>query len=63
MTLREKMKVCGVSLKDISESVPEANYPAVSHILNEQLAAKVVMTGERLCQEKAESLKKSLETI
>ena len=63
MTLREKMKVCGVSLKDISESVPEANYPAVSNILNERLAEKVVIAGEKLCQEKAEALKKSLETI
>ena len=49
MTLREKMKVCGITLKNVSDSVPEANYPAVSNILNEQLAAKVVMTGERLC--------------
>ena len=63
MTLREKMKVCGVSLKDISESVPEANYPAVSNILNEQLASKGVMSGDMLCQENSESLKKSLETI
>ena len=63
MTLREKMKVCGVSVKDVSNHVPEASYPAVSNILNEKLSARVVRMSEKLCQERAQSLKKSLERI
>ena len=63
MTLREKMKICGVSVKDVSNHVPEASYPAVSNILNEKLSERVFCMSKKLCQERAQSLKKNLEQI
>ena len=63
MTLREKMKVCGVSVKEVSNHVPEASYPAVNNILKENLSARVLHMSEKLCQERAQSLRKTLEQI
>ena len=63
MNLREKMRTCGVSLKEVANAVPEANHTAVCHILNQDMAQKVLEEAEKLCQEKARNLKSSLEQI
>ena len=38
MNLREKMRTCGVSLKEVANAVPEANHTAVCHKLNQDMA-------------------------
>ena len=63
MNLREKMRVSGVSLREVAEAVPEANKTAVCHILNEGLSASIKEAAEKLVAEKSADLRQKMEAM
>ena len=63
MNLREKMKMCGVTLQEVANELPSANRTAVCHILNEELARSVREMAEILVTEKKVKLKETMEAM
>ena len=63
MNLREKMRVSGVSLREVAEAVPEANKTAVCHILNEALSVSIKEAAEKLVAEKSADLRQKMEAM
>ena len=63
MTIREKMKMCGVTLTEVAGEMPDNNYPQICNVLNEELNRDVHEVAERLCEERAGELRSKLETL
>lgn len=63
MNLREKMRVSGVSLREVADAVPEANKTAVCHVLNESLAVSIREAAEKLVAEKTADLRQKMEAM
>lgn len=63
MSLRKKMKMCGVTLSEVAKEMPDNNYPQICNVLNEELNVKVHEVAKRLCDEKAEKLRSALNSF
>ena len=63
MNLRAKMRMTGVTLKQVADELPHANRTAVCHILNEELTSSVRKMAEILVAEKTVELRKKMEAM
>ena len=63
MNLSEKMRVSGVTLREVAEALPFANKTAVCHILNEELSESIKEAAEKLVAEKSEALRIKMEAM